>query len=121
MDPQRAGPQPGLAREAHQRRLEVEHVEQIELIVGRRQQLVGAFEHVNAASPAARAAAIERNRRVVVVAQVDQRSTGRCVDLDDPAGIGLRDYLGSGTQGITFATTLLAGLHAGQDRVARCL
>jgi hypothetical protein len=71
VNPHRAGAEPGLAGEPDPGR-RVEHVEQGELVLGRWQSLLGAFDDVSPAGAAACDAAVERDRRAVRVAQIDQ-------------------------------------------------
>lgn len=83
------------------RRLVIEDVEQVELVGGGRLQLLRALEDVDAAGPAARRAARERDWRVVLIAEVDERVAALGVDLDDAAHIGFRDYLRDGLHAVT--------------------
>ena len=99
--PRGPGPQLGLARKPHERWLQIEHVEQIELILGGWQQILGAFEDMNPAGSATGAPTVERNRCVMLVAELDQCGTVRCIDLHDAPDVGFRDDLRRGAQGIT--------------------
>src|SRR5882672_4487559 len=83
VQPHRTRPQLRLAREADERWLQVEHVEQIELVLGGRQQILRALEDVNPTGSATRAPAVERNRCVMLVAEIDQGGAVRRVDLHD--------------------------------------
>src|SRR5262245_18741316 len=63
-----------LTREAPSAWLVPKDVEDVELLVFRREKLLASFEHVDSARAATRAPARERYRRVLLVAEVDDRA-----------------------------------------------
>jgi hypothetical protein len=75
-----------LAGEAPAFGVVAKNIEDIQLFVPRRFQEFPAFEHVDAARPAARAPTRERHRGIAVVTEVDQGGAGGGVGLD--AGLG---------------------------------
>lgn len=90
-----------LARETDEWRLVVEDLEQVELIRRRRDQLVSALEDMDAAGAAARRPAGERDGRVVLIAEIDERIAAVGIDLDDATDVGFSDYLRGGLHAVT--------------------
>jgi hypothetical protein len=76
-----------LACQAYLWGLEVKDVQEVELILGRRQQILGTFKHVNATGAAARGATRKRNGGVVLVAKIHDRGTCGSLKLHDASNV----------------------------------
>lgn len=81
-EPAFAATEAHLASQAASRGVVAEDLEHVELLVGRGVEELGAFEDVDAARPAARAPARERDARAALVADVDEATTLGSGDVD---------------------------------------
>jgi hypothetical protein len=75
-------PNAGLAGQAAPSDFVSEELEQRELVLVRRLDELAATENIDAACAATRASAGKRDRRVVLVAQIEEAPAGRCLHLE---------------------------------------